>query len=400
MKQVNALEALEKEKESRVEDLGGKQVRSGAWRVLAIVVVFLLVAVGVVGGIYYMKVVRDAKEQDKGLKSGGAETVVGGAVAKALSRPVGEAAYGPDNRAREEAERKKREEERKAAEKAEEEAKSRGKGRASVEVTGPVYSEEVRARKLAAEDWGTMDDSSSSSAGGNGVGGSSDGSFASENGGDGLESKVEPVVLSIAKAGRLKNRDLILTQGNYIPCIMPNRLDTSLSGFISCVVTEDVYGSTGKVKLIDKFTKVTGRQEGGVVKGANRIFASWDRLETPEGVFINLGSPAVDSLGAPGIGGTLETHWWERFGNAILLSVFQDAISTGFDNLNKNKESGNSVSISTSSTSGSMQDMASEALKNSIDIPNTLYSPHAGVISIYVARDLDFSGVYDLEYTE
>jgi len=44
--------------------------------------------------------------------------------------------------------------------------------------------------------------------------------------------------------------------------------------------------------------------------------------------------------------------------------------------------------------------VASIALENSINIPPTLYKNHGDVVSIFVARDLDFSSVYDLKTIE
>ena len=47
------------------------------------------------------------------------------------------------------------------------------------------------------------------------------------------------------------------------------------------------------------------------------------------------------------------------------------------------------------STSQSAQDMATEALKNSINIPPTGYVNQGTQITVFVARDVDFSDVYE-----
>jgi type IV secretion system protein VirB10 len=41
--------------------------------------------------------------------------------------------------------------------------------------------------------------------------------------------------------------------------------------------------------------------------------------------------------------------------------------------------------------------MAAKALENSINIPPTLYKNQGERVAIFVARDLDFRGVYGLE---
>ena len=48
------------------------------------------------------------------------------------------------------------------------------------------------------------------------------------------------------------------------------------------------------------------------------------------------------------------------------------------------------------STTQSAQDMASLALQNSINIPPTGYVNQGERIMIFVARDVDFSNVYEL----
>ncbi|MEV3801920.1 type IV secretion system protein VirB10, partial [Aeromonas veronii] len=261
-----------------------------------------------------------------------------------------------------------------------------------------TYDADTKLRKLKAEDFGELE-SPPAASGGQGAGAGGGTLFASENNEEGLAGKLTPVRLEMFKAGKLKNMDLVLTQSSSIPCALTVAIDSTVPGFISCMVTEDVYGASGKVKLIDKFSKISGRQEGGMQQGQARIFAAWDRLETPEGVIVDLGSPATDELGRSGVGGKVDNHWLERYGNAILLSVIQDGISAAFQNAGGSSGS-NNVNISTGATSNTMQDMASEALKNSINIPPTLYKNQGELVYVMVARDLDFSGVYSLEYVE
>jgi type IV secretion system protein VirB10 len=52
------------------------------------------------------------------------------------------------------------------------------------------------------------------------------------------------------------------------------------------------------------------------------------------------------------------------------------------------------------STTGSAQEAGSIALENSINIRPTLYKNQGEHISIFVARDLDFRGVYDVAAAE
>ncbi|WP_348533492.1 hypothetical protein [Escherichia coli] len=52
--------------------------------------------------------------------------------------------------------------------------------------------------------------------------------------------------------------------------------------------------------------------------------------------------------------------------------------------------------IQYNSTENSGGQLASEALRSYMSIPPTLYDQQGDAVSIFVARDLDFSGVYTL----
>ena len=108
---------------------------------------------------------------------------------------------------------------------------------------------------------------------------------------------------------------------------------------------------------------------------------------------ISLDSPGTGPLGEAGLGGHVDTHFWKRFSGAIMLSMigdFGDAVANSAARSNQNR-------ITFDNTSDSAENMAVEALRNSINIPPTLYKNHGDRVQIFVARDLDFAEVYALE---
>ncbi|HHQ4679927.1 TPA: type IV secretion system protein VirB10 [Aeromonas veronii] len=391
---VNALEEIEKAHKDNLDKMNGRSLKGGGRRLFGIVVA---VVIGLAIIIFVGFFILNKKEASGIVKvsSKGLETVL--KPEKPLSRTVGVSSPAivktpdfvtPDPKPTPALPPK--------TDKENERDKAGGDSSSAAEQESrqQAYAAEIKQRKLMAEDFGEVRESASSSS----VGVSDeDEIFASENNSKGLAGKLNPVRLEMFRAGRLKNLDLVITQSAAIPCALTVAIDSTVPGFISCMVTEDVYGASGKVKLIDKFSKISGRQEGGMQQGQARIFAAWDRLETPDGVVIDLGSPATDEVGRSGVGGVVDNHWLARYGNAILLSVIQDGISAALQNTGGG---GNNVNISTGSTANTMQDMAAEALKNSINIPPTLYKNQGELVYVMVARDLDFSGVYSLEYVE
>ena len=219
-------------------------------------------------------------------------------------------------------------------------------------------------------------------------------SSAPSQGGE-LQQKMQPLRLEAAMAGKLGDRHYLLTQGSMIDCVLETRMITTQPGMTACYVTRDIYSANGRVVLLDRGSKVIGHYQGGISQGQARIFVLWSRIETPQGIIINLDSPGTGSLGEGGVGGYVDTHFWERFGGAILLSLVDDFSDVATQRM---ANSNNKNQPTFSSTTNNAQNMAAEALKNSINIPPTLYKNQGERISIFVARDLDFRSVYELKH--
>ena len=199
-----------------------------------------------------------------------------------------------------------------------------------------------------------------------------------------LEALRQSGPIARARAGRLPDRNLLLVAGAALPCVLQTAMDSSTPGYVSCIVPKDIYSDTGTVVLMERGTRVLGEYRGGLQQGRSRIFVLWTRAVTPTGVAVALASPAADALGRAGFDGDVDTHFWERFGGALLLSVVDDGVAAvvGEDGA--------------SGTTRLPSDAAGVALQGSIDVPATLRKAQGAEVSILVAQDLDFSGVYRL----
>ena len=202
-----------------------------------------------------------------------------------------------------------------------------------------------------------------------------------------------PTHLEGSRAGTLGNRDFIVAMGTSIPCVLETALASDQPGFASCVTNRDVLSDNGRVVLMEKGTQVVGEYRGGLTRGQKRLFVLWSRAKTPKGIIITLASPATDALGQAGMDGYVDTHWWERFGSAILLSIVGDATTYARTRLQDSD-----VQAQNTTTAG--QQAAAIAVEQSINIPPTLTKLQGELVSIFVARDLDFSSVYSLRVTE
>lgn len=196
------------------------------------------------------------------------------------------------------------------------------------------------------------------------------------------------------RAYMLADPAMTITQGTKIPCNVVEALDTTLPGLVTCVQIEDVRGADGRVVLLERGTKWVGQQANGVAQGQRRVGIVWSRGETPNHVLVDVDSGGADWLGRPGIPGDVDSHFWDRFGAAILLSVVSDvgpyltALRQGGGN--------NNTTIAFPNITGGAQQVMSDVLKTTMNIQPTLTAPQASQVVIHVARDLDFRDVYTL----
>ncbi len=120
------------------------------------------------------------------------------------------------------------------------------------------------------------------------------------------------------------DRNYILAKGRFINCALSTRLDSTVPGMTSCVVTRNIYSDNGKVLLVERGSEVSGEYKSNVKHGMARIFVLWSRIKTPNGVVVALDSPGADPLGGSGLPGYIDSHFWDRFGGALLLSLVDD----------------------------------------------------------------------------
>ncbi|MGP3592822.1 VirB10/TraB/TrbI family type IV secretion system protein [Vagococcus sp. WN89Y] len=190
--------------------------------------------------------------------------------------------------------------------------------------------------------------------------------------------------------------DFYLPVDRYIPCSMMQRFVSDVGGHISCLVSEDVYSASGHVKLLPAGTVARGVYRTGALQhGRGRLFVIWTELRTPEPNSLQIpltDTQATGPLGEAGIAGWIDTHFRERFGNALILSTVQDVAAAASDSApgtDRNTDY-------TENTRAATAEMAKAALENSIDIPPTMYLNQGDVIGILTGTDIDFSSVWQL----
>ncbi|WP_373741695.1 type IV secretion system protein VirB10 [Neisseria sp.] len=208
--------------------------------------------------------------------------------------------------------------------------------------------------------------------------------------GNPLTAKLRPGTYQAAVAENRGDLTYVLNRGTGIPCVTTTRIVTTHPGLTRCQVTRDVYSANGKTLLVERGSTIIGEQTSALTQGQARVFVLWNTLETPNGVRVALDSPGGDALGASGHPAKVKHHFWRRIGGAVMISMIQEVVAGA-----NNRQSNRNTDVNFESTTESAQDLATEVLKNSINIPPTGYVNQGTEIMVFAARDVDFSGVYE-----
>jgi len=207
-----------------------------------------------------------------------------------------------------------------------------------------------------------------------------------------LTAALTPTQMRATQASLAGNLDLRLSAGAKILCAGDTAFDSTLAGISTCTVTSDVYSDNGHVLLIERGSTINTEFRSAPVQGQRRVFILSARIRTPNGVFVQIDSPAADALGRMAIDGAVDNHWGERLGAAFLLSLVQDSI--GYLASRSDSSNGTVVFENTEQTGN---DMADRVLNSTINIPPTITKNQGADFLIVLARDIDFSSVYQLE---
>ena len=197
-------------------------------------------------------------------------------------------------------------------------------------------------------------------------------------------------------ASRLANPSYTIPKGAVIPAVLESAMDSTRPGYVRALVSRNVSSFDGSRVLIPRGSRLYGEYAADLNYGQDRALVIWTRLLRPDGVTIELNSPAADPLGRAGVGGDVNTHFFARFGAAILQSSLDVGVG-----LATRSVAGDGVYVNLPGTtqnygnasgsgSGSVGQMATEGLA---PVRPTLEVDQGTSVSVFVSRDLDFSTV-------
>lgn len=186
-------------------------------------------------------------------------------------------------------------------------------------------------------------------------------------------------------AGRLENPATTVVQGTLINAVLETALDSTRPGQTRAIVTRDVFGFDGKRLLIPRGTRLYGIYEADLSLGQDRAQIHWTRLLRPDGVSVALDSPAADPLGRAGVEGRVNTHFFQRLGNALVGTT----ASVGSALVTRNIAT-SPVVVAVPAGQQAVQSVAPSAAN---EIRPTLTVRQGTRVAVFVQHDLDFSSV-------
>jgi type IV secretion system protein VirB10 len=199
-------------------------------------------------------------------------------------------------------------------------------------------------------------------------------------------------------AGLLGDRSLILPKGTAFTCALNTKLVSAASGFAGCQAQRNVFSEDGRVLLIERGSHIDFEYRIASIRpGTVRIPMLSTRIRTPFGVTVDIESPGTGPLGESGVDGYVDNRWPERIGAAMLLSLIDDSVKLAIEDRGS---TGTGNTILLPSTTSSASKLAEKVLDSTINIPPVIYQNQGGIVGIYVARDVDFSSVYELRVSE
>jgi type IV secretion system protein VirB10 len=226
--------------------------------------------------------------------------------------------------------------------------------------------------------------------------GQGNGSTAGANGTSSADGDVvyADTKLKGQRAGLIGDQTLLLPPG-LLPCILDNSIDSTFPGPIQCHIPMDI--KPHGVVLLDRGTIIHAMYQSNVKTGQARLSAPASWIEDrATGCNVNLpDTPISDPLGETGIPGSVDNHYMQRLGAAVLLTFANSAVQLAQAALS---QGGNTYLSFSSGGGGGVESIANTLLQNSINIPPTITVNQGTAIAVFVQKPIDFSRCYLLEF--
>jgi type IV secretory pathway VirB10-like protein len=181
----------------------------------------------------------------------------------------------------------------------------------------------------------------------------------------------------------------LVTAGDVIPCVAQGGENSDAPGQFVGRVSRNIYDSaTGKYLLIPQNSKVVGTYDNVGTNGQTRIPTVITRIIFPDSSSIPIGAmPAADQSGFAGLHDKVDTHLWEKFGNALILAIGSAGIQLS-QGTGQSTNGYNSQQIGAAAIGQQFGELGEEFARSGLSIPNTLTIRPGYNFVVQVTKDM------------
>lgn len=192
---------------------------------------------------------------------------------------------------------------------------------------------------------------------------------------------------------------LSIKTGSIIPVVLITGIDSTLPGYISGQVSQNVWDTaTGYNLLIPQGTKVFGQYQNNIIMGQERVFVAWQRLIFPDGRAMTLKDmPGGDQLGYAGLKDKVNNHYFRIYGHALLMSLVTGGTAYAMNTLD-NDNSDETTTLNESMGTAFADQMGRTTmglLEKHMNMSPTLTIRPGYRLNIIAVKDLEFSEPYE-----
>jgi len=219
---------------------------------------------------------------------------------------------------------------------------------------------------------------------------------------DALEASLQPAKMDGTRVAELPNPRWLIEQGRVLPCTQQTRIDSTLPGAVTAIIPEGIRGETGDVVVLPKGAHVFGTIQHALTNGLDRLAVLWQSITTPvlydsrgmpHQFRVTVNSPAASELGETGVDGEVDRHYLKKIGGILGLSLIQGSIQYAVQSAQKDN-GGTTINLDSFQNGGNQA--ANSLLESWIAIPDVMHRNQGLSCGIYIVRDLDMRGAYQL----
>jgi type IV secretory pathway VirB10-like protein len=184
--------------------------------------------------------------------------------------------------------------------------------------------------------------------------------------------------------------------GWEIPAALEQGLNSDLPGELKALVMSNVYDTaTGQYLLIPQGARLVGGYNSRVGYGQSGVQVAWQRVIFPDGSSIDLGGMAgQDAQGNAGLRDTVDHHYKQLFGFAVLTSMFDAALAVTQSRQQSILVAPNAGQETEGAVGREVSQLGAQITRKNLNVQPTIKIPAGYKFNVRVNRDILFEEPY------